>query len=138
MINKKLLLDSDIFFSLINKNDANHQRITVLNKSFLQQKMIYFTSNLVIYETATVLSYKISQQAALAFLDRIKKRKIETVWINEELEKNAFVYFQKQPRKNTSFVDCLNMAILKKYQMQEIFSFDRIYKLNGFKRKGVD
>lgn len=134
----KLLVDSDIFFSLTNKRDTNHNKVISLNRKFIKQKIKFFTTNLVVFETATVLSHKISQQAATTFLKEITSGAMEIIHLDEMSEKDALNIFNKQQRENTSFVDCANMAVLKKINLKYIFSFDRVYKLNGFIRAGID
>ncbi len=138
MLQDKLLVDSDAFFSLLVKSDANHHRASLLNKKLVTQGQQFITVNLVVFETATVLSRKINQQAACLFLENITSGKMEIFRIDEAIEKRAGEIFKKQHSKNTSFVDCTNMAVMEKLNLPMIFSFDRIYKRNGFKRIGLD
>lgn len=138
MLQNKLLVDSDIFYSLIDNKDANHIQAVSLNKKLISQGFNFITINLVIYETATVLSHKINHQVARDFLENILSGKMEIVRLDEEIEKDAFEIFRKQQRKNTSFVDCANIAVCKKMGFNVIFSFDKIYKINGMKRVEID
>ncbi len=138
MFQDRLLVDSDIFFSLLVKTDANHRRATLLNKQLISKGQKFFTVNLVVFETATVLSHKISQQAACLFLENMTSGKMEVLRIDEVLEKEALKIFTHQNKKNTSFVDCANMVIMKRYKLPKIFSFDRIYKRNGLERIELD
>jgi predicted nucleic acid-binding protein len=133
-----LLVDSDIFFSLTDKRDTNHHKAISLNSKFIGQKIKFFTTNLVVFETATVLSHKISHQAATTFLKEITSGAMEILHLDEMTEKEAINIFNKQQRRNSSFVDCANMAVLKKINLKYIFSFDRAYKSNGFLRAGID
>ena len=134
----KLLVDSVIFFSLINIQDANHQKSRYLNNKFIKQGVRFLAINLVIFETATVLSHKISQQIAINYLKNITSGKMEIIRLDEEVEKAAFNIFQLLLRNKTSYVDCANMAVMKKMGLTTIFSFDKIYKINNFKRAGID
>ena len=50
-------------------------------------------------------------------------------------KEEAINVFKAQTSKNTSFVDCSNMAYLQQLhwlRLDAIFSFDAIYKKNGF------
>ncbi len=138
MSQNKLLVDSDAFFSLLVKTDANHQRASLLNKRLVASEQQFITVNLVVFETATVLSRKINQQAACLFLENISSGKMEIFRIDETIEKRAGEIFKKQHRKNTSFIDCVNMAVMERLNLPTIFSFDKIYKRNGFRRIGLD
>lgn len=134
----KIIVDSDIYYSLIDRNDSNHKQALILNKKYLTQGIEFITLNLVIFETTTVLSHKISREAAVFFLQNALSGKMEIVRLDESLEKEAFKIFIEQQRKNVSFVDCANMALMKKLGLTSIFSFDKIYPKNGFKRIGID
>lgn len=138
MSKDKLLVDSDAFFSLLVRNDANHRRASILNKKLVSQGQKFFTINLVVFEAATVLSRKMNQQVACLFLENITSGEMEILRIDEIIEKRAGEIFKNQHRKNTSFIDCANMAVMEKLNLPMIFSFDRIYKRNGFKRIGLD
>ena len=138
MSQNKLLVDSDIYYSLIDRNDSNHKQVLLLNKKYLNKGIEFISLNLVIFETATVLSHKISQDAAVFFLQNTLSGKMEIIRLDELLEKEALKFFIKQQRKNVSYVDCANMALMKKLGLMTIFSFDKIYPKNGFKRIGID
>lgn len=138
MFPSKILVDSDIYYSLLDKNDANHKQALLLNKKYLIKGIEFITLNLVIFETATVLSHKINQQTAVFFLQNVLSGKMQIIRLDEYIEKEAFKIFVRQQRKNMSFVDCANMALMKKLGLTTIFSFDKIYPKNGFKRLGID
>ena len=53
--------------------------------------------------------------------------------ISEDTEEKAIQIFIEQKSKNVSFVDWANIAIVRYKDMDGIFSFDSIYKKNGFK-----
>ena len=134
----KLLVDSDVFVSLIDKNDSNHKKTILLNNKLIKQGYKFFALNVVIYETATVLSHKISHQSAVDFLINILSAKMEIIRLDEKTEKTALTIFLEQKRKNTSFIDCANIAWLKNTGSDQIFSYDRVYKLNGLQRIELD
>ncbi len=135
---KKLLVDSDVFFALGVISDANHLKATHLRQQFFREKRQLSTLNLVIFETATLVSHRIGQKEAVIFLTDIFSGEIEVIKLDDEIERKAIEFFKKQTRKNTSFVDCANMAVMEQFGLTSIFSFDEIYKRNGFKRLGID
>ena len=130
-----VLIDADAFVALSKKNDANHFRAQKISKLLCKSGVSFSTTNYVFSEVVTVLSKKIGHRESIKFIEDIKSEKsdIQLIWINEELEKMAIEIFKKQTSKNVSFVDCLNMAVLKRYRWETVFSFDKIYTKNGFK-----
>ena len=55
-------------------------------------------------------------------------------WTETYNNPELYEWFLKQKQKGTSYFDCYNMALLDRYKKQlvAIFSFDVIYKKNGF------
>lgn len=130
-----VLIDADAFVALSKKNDTNHFKAQKISKLLCKSGVIFVTTNYVFSEVVTVLSQKVGHHESIKFIEDIKSEKsdIQLIWINDELEKLAIEIFKKQTSKNISFVDCLNMAVLKKYKWNTIFSFDKNYEKNGFK-----
>lgn len=131
---EEVLIDSDAFVALIKKNDTNHKKAKRISQFLTQKGSVFITTNYVFSETVTVLSQKISHKVAVDFINDLtsEKSEISIIRANEEIEKLAIEIFKKQTSNNVSFVDCINMAVLKRYKWKTIFSFDRIYKKNGF------
>ena len=129
-----LLVDSDVFIALINENDSNHYKAKK-GVNFLNQKRFIrlYTNNFVVSETATDLSYKISQSTAHQFLKDILKSDIVIFQVNERLQIMAYEKFLSIKRKGTSMVDCINMALLDYLNQRTIFSFDKGYEKEGYK-----
>lgn len=130
-----ILLDADALIALAKYDDSNHERAVKINQDLTRKGVSYMLSPFTIAEATTVLSYKISQQAAKKFLKQIRQLDIATFDLKEDLVKLAEAWFNKQSKKGSSYFDCFNMALLDRYEKQidAIFSFDSIYKKNGFK-----
>ena len=130
-----ILLDADALIALAKQDDSNHQRAIRINDELQKRGVSYMLSPFTIAEAATVLSYKVSHQAAKKFLKQIRELDIPAFDLKEEQIKLADFWFNKQSKKGISYFDCFNMVLLDRYkkQIEAIFSFDSIYKKNGFK-----
>lgn len=130
-----ILLDADALIALAKHDDSNHQRAVRINDELQKRGVSYMLSPFTVAEATTVLSYKVSHQAAKKFLKQIRHLDIPTFDLKEEQIELADSWFNKQHKKGISYFDCFNMALLEKYKKQivAIFSFDSIYKKNGFK-----
>lgn len=130
-----ILLDADVLIALAKHDDSNHQRAVRINDELQKRGVSYMLSPFTVAEATTVLSYKVSHQAAKKFLKQIRHLDIPTFDLKEEQIELADSWFNKQHKKGISYFDCFNMALLERYKKQivAIFSFDSIYKKNGFK-----
>ena len=124
----KILLDSDVLFALFVATDVHHAEIAALISTLSGAELI--STNLVIQETATVLSYKIGQDASLAFLKKLEWLDLTTLVVDEALGKKAWEVFKKQSKKGTSFIDCANLACIELYRFDGILSYDHAYPKN--------
>lgn len=129
----KIFVDSDPFVALAKVDDINHQNAVGILKSLIEQSANFFTSSYVFSECITVISMRVGHDEAIKFIDAMqsKESKFVVERIDESIEIDAVRVFKEQESKNTSFVDCTNMALIRKLHADAIFSFDTVYKQNG-------
>jgi predicted nucleic acid-binding protein len=132
--NKLIFVDSDAFVALAKEDDNNHNKAVKLLELLLTQSVTFITSNYVFSETVTVISMRVGHKQAVAFIEKLKTQdnEFEIKWVDADIEATAIEIFKRQTSKNTSFVDCTNMALLEQLHAEAIFSFDEVYKQNGF------
>lgn len=123
----KYLVDSDFWFGLFVAGDANHTESKKIFSEILKTNDSLFCLRLVVYETATVLSYKIDQKASRVFVKKFPFLSVSLVDVDEELERKSWEIFERQTKKGTSFIDCANLAAKEKYRFDGILSFDKFY-----------
>ncbi|AKM79640.1 MAG: hypothetical protein UX85_C0001G0200 [Candidatus Beckwithbacteria bacterium GW2011_GWB1_47_15] len=131
---KDVLVDADALVALAKTNDSNHKRAIRLSEKLQKAGVSFYFSPFTVAEATTVLSYKTSQPDAKKFLKQIRSLQIPVLELPEKFSSLADEWFLKQKQKGTSYFDCYNMALLDRYKKQlvAIFSFDVIYKKNGF------
>lgn len=129
-----IFMDSDAFVALLKQDDQNHKKAERVFNALKNNDIYYSTSNYIFSEVVTVISQKINHATALKFIQYVRSAEsgIKIRWVTEEIETLAIEIFESQTSKNTSFVDCTNMAIMSIDRLDVIFSFDAIYKKNGF------
>lgn len=135
MISKpKIFIDSDAFVAFFKDNDSHHKKAALLFQQLKKQSATFLTSNYVFSESITVISQKVGHSTAVSFITTMTASE-DTFLIkrvDEAIEEHAIEIFKKQTSKNTSFVDCTNMAFLQSMKIDAIFSFDEVYRKNGF------
>jgi len=128
-----IFVDTDAFVALAVENDANHGKALSLLNALSERPVTFFTSNYVFAESVTVISQRASHAAALQYIAAMQS--VENPFTIERaddvIEGEAARIFKQQTSKNTSYVDCTNMAFVKHRQAEAIFSFDHGYRTNG-------
>lgn len=134
----KIFVDADAFVAFSIKTDSHHEKASFLLNNLRLKQVLFFTSNYVFSESITVISQRSAHKTAIEYIE--KMRSLESPFqikrVDEAIEEKALQIFKKQTSKNTSFVDCTNMALLKELHADAIFSFDEVYKKNGFQTVG--
>ena len=128
-----IFIDADAFVALALPQDNNHSRAVAVSEDIRLRKEQLITSMLSFGETITVISQKGGREKALQFIDKFLVSNTVVVEADTALQEEGILVYRTQTSKNVSFTDCANMAIMQREKIKEIFSFDRIYKKNGFK-----
>lgn len=131
---KDILVDADALVALAKTDDSNHKKAVKLSKKLQEIGVSYYFSPFTVAEAATVISYKASHQSAKKFLKQVRKLDISILELPEKHRDLADNWFLKQKKKGISYFDCYNMGLMDGYknQLEAIFSFDSLYKINGF------
>ena len=128
-----VLIDADALVALAKVDDTNHKLALDLHRKLEQIKAIFYISPFTIPEVSTVLSYKVSHQAALEFLRAARNSEFVELEFTMPVRNLSDKWFSKQTKKGVAYFDCVNMALFEYYRLDAIFSFDGIYKKNVFK-----
>lgn len=124
----KLLVDSDCLVGALKEGDPHQKVATKLLKSHGEKGDILYVQNIVIQETAAVLSHRTGMNAVRLFFQTLPSLDLSIIKLDDELEKRAWEIFLQQTKKGTSFVDCANLAVIDLYHLEGILSFDGFYK----------
>jgi len=128
---RKILVDADALVALAKLDDSNHKKALIIAKRL--KKDTLFITPLTIPETATVISYRVSHNSAKVFLLDARKRNLVELPLNLSEVNAADEIFLAQKRKGISWIDCLNVALIKINSFDGIFSFDKFYPKQGIK-----
>lgn len=129
----KILLDSDALFALYVASDLHHSKAKEIFEKLLAEKAETLVTNLVLQETATIISYRFGQRQSIDFLESFGKAGIRQIFIGENLTVKTWKIFKSQLKKGTSFIDCANVAIYQEKSVDLIMSFDKFYQRKGLK-----
>lgn len=127
-----IFVDTDAFVALIKENDSNHAKAKNIFQKLQGMSIEFTTSNYVFSETITIFSQKVNHATAVRFIDAMisSENTFNIKRADEAIEDLAVNIFKEQTSKNISFVDCTNMAFVRKIGLNGIFSFDKAYAKN--------
>jgi len=129
----RLFVDTSAWLALNNKNDQYHDEAVSKITKVRQQKIQLVTSEYVFNESVTIIRYRISHRAAVAFGDALISSNVASIEdITDEERLKAWVLFKKYRDKDLSFTDCTSFALMVKLKLQKAFSFDNHFKQVGF------
>lgn len=123
----KILVDSDAFVGQYFEKDVHFKEATKLFDKLEEKETILLTTNMVVAETATVLSHRSGQALARIYLEDIVDSAFPVLHVAEKLHQQAIDIFKVQASRGTSMTDCANVAVMKRFEISTIFSFDKFY-----------
>ncbi len=130
---ERVFIDTSGFKALIDDKDEFHKQAVIIWEQLSQKDIFLFTSNYVLDETFTLLRSKCGIELVLQFRDYLVKStpvlKIERILSRDEA--HAWNWFIKDWSK-LSFTDCVSFALMKRLQINQVFTFDNHFKQAGF------
>lgn len=125
------VVDSDAFIGFFVEQDAHFKRAQAAFRSCAAAGQILVTTNLVVTETASMLSRRISYGVACRFVEYIRDGDFPIIYLDKALQDASYAIFLAQNREGTSMVDCANVAVSRYYSIPTIFGFDSFYRKFG-------
>lgn len=127
-----VFIDSSALIALWDQDDSNHPAAIEKSQELQKIKAAIFISNIVAGEVLTVLSMKLGIKLANECGQMLQK--INTIFVEENLHRKAWESFQKRTSKNLSFFDYTSLAVIREFNMDKVFTFDRDFKKLGADR----
>jgi predicted nucleic acid-binding protein len=128
-----IYVDSDAFIGIESASDSLNPTAIQLLEQLKGTQFTLYTSWDVIDEVTTKLSYYLSKQQSLSFIQFLEEYNIHILYPTKERHRKAVDLFSSIPSKRVSMTDCMNMILVTELDLDCIFSFDKIYQRHGFK-----
>jgi uncharacterized protein len=132
MIN--IFIDTSAFYASFDPKDSNYH-IALDFFQEIRENTLYrlFATNLVFYETITLVRARIGIAESIAFGQNLFQSKgIRNIFVDHDLEAKALDIFNSHTDKEFSFVDCASFAVMKELGISKAFTFDKHFKQFGF------
>lgn len=129
----RVLLDADAYIGIYSKNDALHHKATHILSKTGKKGCKHFVTYDVVDEVITKLSYQLGKKVSKSFIKDLLKSDTQIILPTEKSLQKTLKKFKTIQSKNVSLTDCTNIIAYKEYEIDAIFSFDKIYPKQGLK-----
>lgn len=123
------LLDTDFIISLSFSGESTHTKALELAKNKLTNSHAFYL-DLVLQETATVISHKYSQEDAAKVSQALRTSSDSILKLSPIDEAKTWDLFYQQTNKGISYTDCANVVACNSFGLK-LLSFDAFYKKFG-------
>ena len=128
-----MLLDTSGLLCYLHQNEPQHQEaVQLLNNTSIRS----LTHSYVLAELiALALVRRFPRLAVLAFvMDLLDNPDIETVWVDEQLHRQAMKLLIDRQDKTYSLCDAVSFILMRQRVMTEALTTDRHFEQEGFVR----
>ena len=121
--------------ALEDSDDENHKSALEfreqLRKSLTPFRTLYM-SNYIIDETLTLLKERCGVSVAVSFREDLEKSSVVRVlWLEPQVEKEAWRVFKTHGDKGYSFTDCTSFALMDLHAVKNAFTYDGHFRQYG-------
>jgi predicted nucleic acid-binding protein len=128
-----VLLDTSGLLCYLHQNESQHQEAVQLLNNASQRSL---THSYVLAElVALALIRRFPRSAVLAFvMDLLDNLDVETVWVDEQLHREAMKLLIDRQDKTYSLCDAVSFVLMRQRGMTEALTTDRHFEQEGFVR----
>jgi len=135
----RVFVDTGAWFAVQATDDSRHVIARETFMRLLAGGRTLVVSNLVVGETYTLLRVSRGYPEAKRFLDMlVRSRKIERLFITEQVERQAYELLHRFADHPFSFVDATSFALMRQQRIGHAFAFDAHFATAGFLRIPAD
>jgi predicted nucleic acid-binding protein len=128
---RQVLVDTGAWYALADRQDANHEAAVAIQSVIVAQRPRLFTTNFIIDETYTLLRTRLTQSAAVRFLDYLRASTVAIVRISTTDESAAEDLLRRFIDKRFSYTDATSFVVIEKLGIATAFTFDRNFTEYG-------
>lgn len=130
---KTVFVDTGAFYARYVASDDHHKKSLPLWELVANQKFKVVTSNLVLSELITLLTYRFgTKHALIAARELYASNLLNICLVTRELEIAALDWLEDFSDQKFSFTDAVSFALMTSLKIKTGFSFDRHFSVAGF------
>jgi len=123
-----VFIDTGIFVAARNKSDVNHERaVDLLEKALKGEYGAMYTSDYVFDEAVTVALMRTERPEIAIDVGNfmLSSKKLQILYVDRTTFTKAWQIFNKYVEKGLSFTDAISIALMRRYNVDYIISFDK-------------
>ncbi len=132
---RKLFIDTSSWIAYTSEDDKNHKVIVNLFSKYLTNEIEMYTSNDIVDETVTRLTYDVGWHKARSFIEYFQiaanKKFIVQLWTDLEIQYEAFSLLEKFKDHKLSLTDATSVVIMNRFKLDSILTLDSDFKKIG-------
>lgn len=122
----KVFIDTNFWIALYSPLDSLHTKAEIFSQKLKNSGYQFYISNYIFSETTTILSQRAGRQEAVVVGNYLLENKDMTIFfVDRNLQELSWEIFCETKKKNTSFVDCSTVAIMKAEGINSLLTFDQ-------------
>jgi len=119
-----ILIDTGVFYALLDKGDVNHLDAVAVMAHTLEGKFgKAYTTDYVILETTLLLKSRLGAEAVKAMIDFLNRSGISILVIDESIFRKALELLIEMPER-LSLCDAASVVLIKELNIRTLASFD--------------
>lgn len=126
-----VFIDTSGYFSLLDRDERNHQAARQIWQQLLDNDDVLITSNYVLIETTALAQNRLGMAASADFNNTIAPL-TKMVWIDAELHQAGVTALLTANRRQLSLVDCVSFEVCRRLNIRDVFAFDQHFQEQGF------
>lgn len=131
----RVFVDTGAWIALYVQDDGRHQAAVAAWKSLQAARARLFTSNHVLDEAVTRVRNLGGHALAVRFgKTLLASQAIERLYVDADVENDAWDWFVRFDDQLLSFTDCTSFALMRAHQVGLAFTFDTDFSKAGFQR----
>ncbi len=127
-----IFVDTSAVFSSLDANDEFHAKAFGAWERLVDTLETLLTSNYVVLESTWLAQRRLGLDTVRRFYSLVVPI-LSIQWVSEELHRVAASTLLSSSRRNISLVDYTSFELMRRQGIQEVFTFDRHFKDQGFK-----
>lgn len=128
-----IFVDTSFWIAVTATRDAQHAAAVDLLRRHAIQRLI--TSTQVRGETWTFLRRRYGYAQAVTFLNALERtRRVEVVFVSEDIESQALAWLRQHDERQYSCVDATSFALMRSLGIARVLTFNADFGAAGFEQ----
>ena len=126
-----IFIDTSALIAFMDADDDFHEEAFNIFSGLLKNNTAILVTNYIMLETIIILKNRLGLEAVTSFNKDILPA-LKIYWIDEEIHNIGVSNLIMANRKKVSLVDYTSFEMMKKLDIDKVFSFDNHFKNFGF------